>query len=144
MGDSETIAFNGISFQLQGNWNVTTEEVLHNSLYYIGCEKNDDTADLFVVRFSKEEISPVIFLKDYLHKLNSKTTLLYDKIENGKFGKYECIFANYSFLMTISTYHGTVYAFEAEDKVVLVVKQTDSKRRLNKVFALPESSFQVD
>lgn len=141
---SEKVDFHGVSFQMQGVWEVTKEEDAANSLYYIGCEKDDDTADVFVVRFTEKEIEPIDFLENYLSSLRRRATLSSEKVEEGRFGQYPCVFVDYAFAMSISDFYGTVYAFRTNNKTILIVKQSPSKRRLENKFEEIEATFRVE
>lgn len=141
---TKIVEYNTVSFLLRGKWNVETKTDASHTLFYIGCEKNDDTADAFVVRFTTQTVEPERFLNDHLAHLRAQTKLTTEKIERGRFGIYDCVFINYAFSMAISDYYGTAYAFQNADKTILILKQSSSTRRLKNKFNEIESTFRVD
>ncbi len=135
--------YEGIGFQLPGNWKTKTEELTPGAAYYIGCEKKGRGADILAISFVKDSVKPETMLDNCLEGLRSQSNFGANSVVTGKLGDYDCISADYSFSVLGTNFYGTARAFNAEGKTVLVIKQSDTEGRLKRNFTIPENSFRV-
>ena len=134
--------YKGISFQHERNWEIKTDE---KSYYYISCE--DKTyPNIIIITFNKDtdEESPQEYIENYLKDIeNTQPESEIKTIETGKFGDYDCVLANYSYLVEEIKYYAVIYAFNANDKSISIVKQSGRSAGLRLDFKLIEETFKV-
>ena len=138
--------YEGISFQHERSWEIKTDEITKGKTYYIGGEEDKDRPNIIVITISKDiyEESPQGHIENYLKDIeNTQPESEIKTIEIGKFGDYDCILANYSYQVEGIKYYAVIYAFNANDKSISIVKQSGRSAGLRHDFKLIEETFKV-
>lgn len=115
--------YEGISFSYASYWKAETEQ-LDETHFFIQCQERFDKETIFLVSFYSEEVAPEVLLDSYFNNLEDFELAKEDRAY-GKFGRYECVGHKYQLSKRLSKFYGETYAFNAEGKSVLVIKQSE-------------------
>ena len=135
------LSYQGISFNYPSDWRSETENYAEGS-YYMEVEKVYDT---FMVTFSPGSGSdPEVAIESYIEIIkNDKLKVTSKPVSSGKFGKYDCCYADILVTAMGHKFYNTVYALDIEGNTVLVIKQSDTEKKLVDNFKLMEETFHV-
>jgi len=143
-GSSATkdISFEGISFSYPSGWKTDTENYSENAYYIEAKDRNN----ILMVFFSPNSPSePEDMVESYIEKIKKeKFEVSAGVISSGKFGKYDCYYADHLMVALGQRIYGKVYALDIEGKTILIVKQSDTEKRLGRNFKTIEESFHVE
>ena len=135
-------SYKDVSFQREYYWDIKTDE---KEYYYIDCESkaHASTIAIAVIKGTDGE-SPQEYVEYYLEDMEeAEPECKIGKIETGKFGIYDCVKANYSYDVEGITFYATICAFNANDKSISIVMQSDRDTGLWHDFKLIEETFKV-
>lgn len=135
--------YGGVYFQYPRAWSSETEE-LNEGAYYITCEQKagSDIVTLTVINDIDMEVEE--YFDIYFNTLEGKFNSLSKKpMTESTFAGYDCLQIDYTGKLLRETVYGSVYGFYIDDKLIFIVTQTDTERRLQNNFELIKSSFEV-
>jgi len=131
--------YEDISFQHEYYWQIKTDVITKGKTYYIDCSNNQEIIAITVSKEIYEDI--FLWALENIEYTEPKSEI--KAIKTGKFGNYDCVFANYSYCVDGKTFYAAIYAFNANNKSISIVKQSDRFAGLRHDFKLIEETFQV-
>lgn len=134
------LSYEGISFNYPRSWNIETEELSEES-FFIKAKNRDD---VMFITFTNKKTDLKDYIKTYYRKIdNTKVQLSTEPITESKFGKYDVLSSKFLITYLTSRTYGSVLAFEAGGKYILIIKQSDTEGRIKRNFEAIENSFSV-
>jgi len=138
----EKFFYEGIYFEFPKNWSVEVDEIPEMSYYILAREKDNS----FFVTLDNNNADTRDMINAYYVKYRMDTAkfiLSTDSAVYGKFGKFDVLTSNFIKKYPEANMYGTVYAFNIEDKHIVVVKQSNT-RDFSKDFKTMEESFNIE
>ena len=134
------LSYGGISFNYPRSWNIETEELSKDS-YSIKAKNRDD---VMFITFANKKTDLKDYINTYYKKIDTKVQLSTEPITESKFGKYDVLSSKFLITYLTTRTYGSVLAFEAGGKYILIIKQSDTEGRVKRNFEVIENSFNVE
>lgn len=138
------LSYEGISFKYPSYWKVKTEKGAEGGVY-IDAEERFSSETIFFVSVSPFEIDHEEMLENYFSKLSQDFDVTKEPATSGKFGQYRSSSVKYTMSKNREKAYGIIYAFDAEERTVLIIKQSNREYELkHEKYKLMEDSFKVE
>lgn len=135
--------YGGVSFQYPRTWSSETEK-LDEGAYYMACEQRLGSDIVVVCSFDSDDIDLDFLIDNYFSTLdNSLQNLSKGASTDSQFAGYECTQISYTAKAGREAVYGSIYLFYANGRTIMLAKQTNTEKRLEKNFELIENSFEV-
>lgn len=140
----EKVLYEGVSFDYPSYWKAETER-LEEDHFFIECVEKFNKETIFIVSFFSFEDDVEELLDGFFENLESGMDVTMEPRQTGKFGQYDCVYNKYKMSQLMSSFYGEAYAFNAEGKMLLVIKQSDKKYNLkHEKYKKIENSFRIE
>lgn len=139
---TKELSFGGISFTYPSDWIITTED--EDGSYFIKAKGKDDV--LMVNYYPDVPSNQHEVLKTFLESIkdNDKDIVATSKpVSSSQFGKYKSLCLQYKMKTKGINIYGIAHALTIEGKTLLVVKQSDTEKRLERRYKTIEDSFHI-
>lgn len=140
----KNLSYEGISFDYPSYWKAETEQ-LEEDHFFIQCTERFDKETIFIVSFFSYEDDPDVLLDNFFDNIQDEMNVTKEPRQSGKFGQYDCVYNKYKLSQLMSNFYGEAYAFNAEGKMLLVIKQSEKKYNLkHEKYKKLENSFRIE
>lgn len=134
------LSYEGIFFYYPKNWNIETENLSEES-YSVKAKNNND---ILFITFTNKKIDPQEYIKAYYKKIdNFSVQLTTEPFTETKFGKYNSLSSKFTITHSSAHIYGIAESFEAENKYILIIRQSNTEERFDENFEVIENSFNV-
>lgn len=140
--------FNGLTFSYPDNWKIETEVLQEDLGFQVNCEKKGlNSSEVLAITWlrlnymtPKEMIESTIesMKEEPTHK-NAKVGSLFDTSFKG----LDATSVDFSIILFGESFYGRMTSFIMNENIVLMLKQSDTKDKLNTEFQLMEESFNL-
>jgi len=141
------VSFHGISFNFPENWTISKEVLQEELGYQIICEKKGfSSSEIISIIWINKELEPDGMIMHTIESMREKPTyknVKTGKIRPSKYKNYNCSVADFEFTLFGETFFGRMTSFNVGENTVLMLKQSDSKVKLDSEFKLMEESFEL-
>ena len=142
----------GIYFSIPGNWNVTDQEKINETDFYLSIEKNGiNSSGLISVSTYPNDGTPEQILKAYQQafkqqKIYKNSDILFHRIEKVIFGQYESNKSRFNRSILGLKHMGSINLIQHNDKnyIILIQEAVEDMSKNDTGFRMFEESFLIE
>jgi hypothetical protein len=145
--ENKIFNYEGLSFSYPENWKIKKEVILEDFSFQVSCEEGFYSSDLIIITWIRttditalEAIENNIEAMKEMEMLHAKVGTLY----NSTFKGQSSLSVDYTTSIMDEICYCTITSFIMNGNVVSIIKQSDSKKKLDTEFKQIEESFNID
>lgn len=141
-----SIVYNGVSFSYPDNWSL--EKVVQDELaFQINCEKKGyNSSEILAITWLKMELSPNEMILNTIEGMKEEPThknAVVGDVNNTSFKGLNSQSLDFTVTLMGETFYGRMTSFNSNGNTILMLKQSDSKTKLETDFKIMEESFEI-
>jgi hypothetical protein len=141
------VDFNGVTFSYPENWKIEKETIENELAFQINCEKKGfDSSDMLAITWLKMELAPNDLILSTIEGVKEQPTHKNAKmssISNSSFKGLNSRTVEFTLTLMGETFYGRMTSFNLNGNTILMLKQSDSKEKLDSEFKIMEDSFEI-
>ncbi len=145
---TKRFSFKGLTFKYTDNWIVTKEIIENDFAYQVFCEKKGIISlDVLCITWYIMDFPLIEAIKDTWEAMKeepSHKNATISLISNARFNGETCKVANFSNTFMGESFYGQIISFNVHGKTFLILKQSDTKAKLDSEFKIMEESFEFN
>lgn len=143
-----TLAYNGVSFSYPDNWSLEKEVLQDELAFQINCEKKGyNSSEILAITWLKMELSPNEMILNTIEGMKEEPThknAVVGNINNTSFKGVNSQSVDFTVTLMGETFYGRMTSFNSNGNTILMLKQSDSKTKLDTDFKIMEESFEIN
>jgi len=143
-----TLSYNGVSFSYPDNWSLEKEVLQDELAFQINCEKKGhNSSEILAITWLKMELSPNEMILNTIEGMKEEPThrnAVVGNINNTSFKGLNSQSVDFTVTLMGETFYGRMTSFNSNGNTILMLKQSDSKTKLETNFKIMEDSFEIN
>jgi len=143
-----SLAYNGVSFSYPENWTLEKEVLQDELAFQINCEKKGyNSSEILAITWLKMELSPNEMILNTIEGMKEEPThknAVVGNINNTSFKGINSQSVDFTVTLMGETFYGRMTSFNSNGNTILMLKQSDSKTKLETDFKIIEESFKIN
>lgn len=142
-----SIVYNGVSFSYPDNWSLEKEVLQDELAFQINCEKKGyNSSEILAITWLKMELSPNEMILNTIEGMKEEPThknAVVGDVNNTSFKGLNSQSLDFTVTLMGETFYGRMTSFNSNGNTILMLKQSDSKTKLETDFKIMEESFEI-
>lgn len=142
-----SIVYNGVSFSYPDNWSLEKEVLQDELAFQINCEKKGyNSSETLSITWLKMELSPNEMILNTIEAMKEEPThknAVVGDVNNTSFKGLNSQSFDFTVTLMGETFYGRMTSFNSNGNTILMLKQSDSKTKLETDFKIMEESFEI-
>lgn len=142
-----SIVYNGVSFSYPDNWSLEKEVLQDELAFQINCEKKGyNSSEILAITWLKMELSPNEMILNTIEGMKEEPThknAVVGDVNNTSFKGLNSQSLDFTVTLMGETFYGRMTSFNSNGNTILMIKQSDSKTKLETDFKIMEESFEI-
>lgn len=142
-----SIVYNGVSFSYPDNWSLEKEVLQDELAFQINCEKKGyNSSEILAITWLKMELSPNEWILNTIEGMKEEPThknAVVGDVNNTSFKGLNSQSLDFTVTLMGETFYGRMTSFNSNGNTILMLKQSDSKTKLETDFKIMEESFEI-
>lgn len=142
-----SIVYNGVSFSYPDNWSLEKEVLQDELAFQINCKKKGyNSSEILSITWLKMELSPNEMILNTIEGMKEEPThknAVVGDVNNTSFKGLNSQSLDFTVTLMGETFYGRMTSFNSNGNTILMLKQSDSKTKLETDFKIMEESFEI-
>lgn len=142
-----SIVYNGVSFSYPDNWSLEKEVLQDELAFQINCEKKGyNSSEILSITWLKMELSPNEMILNTIEGMKEEPThknAVVGDVNNTSFKGLNSQSLDFTVTWMGERFYGRMTSFNSNGNTILMLKQSDSKTKLETDFKIMEESFEI-